>query len=308
MLDEHKKSADIVLSRPLSVLLIDLLRAVGAGDAVMVMPLAKQLTTQEAADVLNVSRPFLIKLLEEKKMAYEKVGRHRRVLAKDVFNYKQAQIQQRGQALSELAASDADLIWYVFANRYVAVIDACSLVSALGRNTLLSLADADLYRVRWSGEILDETERALESLFTERKIPNAAEFANTQRLRMETAFPEARIDQRELSPSISDQLPDSKDAHVIATALACDASVIVTENIKHFPNEILGPLNIESKRADDFIADTIDLYPARALEALATMRKRFNKPEISPEKLLLKYESNRFIQTADLLRPNIATL
>lgn len=196
----------------------------------------------------------------------------------------------------------------MFANRYVAVVDACSLVSALGRNTLLSLADADLYRVRWSDDILDETERALESLFTERKITNAIEFANTQRVRMETAFPEARIDQHELPSSILNQLPDPKDAHVIATALACDASVIVTENIKDFPDSILGPLNIESKSSDDFIADTIDLYPARALEALAVMRKRFNKPEISPEKMLLKYESNGFIQTADLLRPNIATL
>lgn len=196
----------------------------------------------------------------------------------------------------------------MFANRYVAVVDACSLISALGRNTLLSLADADLYRVRWSGEILNETERALESLFTNREIPNAKEFANTQRLRIETAFPEARIDQYELPSSISDQLPDPKDAHVIATALACGASVIVTENSKDFPDKILGPLNIESKPSDDFIADTIDLYPARALEALAMMRKRFNKPELSPEILLLKYESNGFIQTADLLRPNIAAL
>lgn len=110
MLDEQKQSADIVLSRPLSELLIDLLRAVGGGDAVMVMPLAKQLTTQEAADVLNVSRPHLIKLLEQGAMAYETVGRHRRVLAKDVFKFKEAQIKERDAALTELAQSDADLL------------------------------------------------------------------------------------------------------------------------------------------------------------------------------------------------------
>lgn len=89
----------------------------------------------------------------------------------------------------------------MFANRYVAVIDACALVSALGRNTLLSLADAELYRVRWSSEILDETERAL-----------------------------------------------------------------------------------------------------------ATMRQRFQKPSMTADDLLLKYESAGFIQTADVLRPFVGSL
>ncbi len=53
----------------------------------------------------------------------------------------------------------------MFANRFTVLVDACSLVSALGRNTILSLAEAELFRVRWSEEILRETELALAGMF-----------------------------------------------------------------------------------------------------------------------------------------------
>ena len=58
----------------------------------------------------------------------------------------------------------------MLANRFVAVIDACSLVIALGRNTMLSLAEAELFRVRWSSEILDETKITLDKIL-EAKYP-----------------------------------------------------------------------------------------------------------------------------------------
>jgi excisionase family DNA binding protein len=110
ILDEKNNPAEVILTRPLSELFIDLLRAVGGGDAVVVMPLAKQLTTQEAADFLNVSRPHLIKLLENGEMHFETVGRHRRVKAVDVFEYKVKRNQARSQALSELAETDSQFL------------------------------------------------------------------------------------------------------------------------------------------------------------------------------------------------------
>jgi len=110
VLDEKNQPAEVILTRPLSELFIDLLRAVGGGDAVVIMPLAKQLTTQEAADFLNVSRPYLIKLLENGEMQYETVGRHRRVKAVDVFEYKEKRNVVRSAALSDLAAIDEQLL------------------------------------------------------------------------------------------------------------------------------------------------------------------------------------------------------
>lgn len=67
-----------------------------------------ELTTQEAADLLNVSRPFLVKLLEDKMMPFHKVGRHRRIKAEDLFQYKDKRDQERADALAEMAALDSE--------------------------------------------------------------------------------------------------------------------------------------------------------------------------------------------------------
>jgi len=90
--------------------LMEVLRYIGSGDAVTLMPINKQLTTQQAADVLNVSRPYLIKLLDAEKIPYTTVGRHRRISAKDVFDFKAEKASIRRNALDEITQSDADLL------------------------------------------------------------------------------------------------------------------------------------------------------------------------------------------------------
>lgn len=103
-------SAEVVLTPALSTLLMELLRHVGKGDAVTLVPVSQMLTTQQAADILNVSRPFLISLLENERIPYGMVGRHRRIKAEDLFTYKQRRDEERAEALSELAELDADLL------------------------------------------------------------------------------------------------------------------------------------------------------------------------------------------------------
>jgi excisionase family DNA binding protein len=102
--------AEITLTPGLSGLLLELLRHIGKGDAVTLVPVSQMLTTQQAADILNVSRPFLISLLEKGAIPYELVGRHRRIRAEALFAYKHERSQRRSLALSDLAESDADLI------------------------------------------------------------------------------------------------------------------------------------------------------------------------------------------------------
>ena len=110
VLDDEKKPAEITLTPALSALLMELLRHIGRGDAVTLVPVTQMLTTQQAADILNVSRPFLVGLLEKGEIKHMMVGRHRRIKAEDLFAYKRTRDEKRGKALAELAEADAALL------------------------------------------------------------------------------------------------------------------------------------------------------------------------------------------------------
>ncbi len=85
-------------------LLKDILRAMALGQAITLIPEHAELTTVQAANVLNVSRPFLIKLLEAGAVPYHKVGKHRRVRMEDVMSYKRRIDEARAKILDELVA------------------------------------------------------------------------------------------------------------------------------------------------------------------------------------------------------------
>lgn len=93
----------VELPPAVSQMVLSLLMHIGKGEAVTFVPYGAQLTTQQAADLLNVSRPFLIKLLESKAIPYHKVGSHRRVMASDVLDYKRNRHEERAATLDELA-------------------------------------------------------------------------------------------------------------------------------------------------------------------------------------------------------------
>ena len=102
--------ADLVLMPAVARSLMELLRYVGSGRAVTIVPTDEMLTTQQSADILNVSRPYLVKLIEDGQIPHTKVGRHRRVRAEDIFRYRRKRDTERAAALSELAELDAGLI------------------------------------------------------------------------------------------------------------------------------------------------------------------------------------------------------
>jgi excisionase family DNA binding protein len=104
-----EEEESIVIPEAAFDLLIEVLAQMAQGNAVNITPLHAELTTQEAADILNVSRPYLVELLETGQIPFRKVGTRRRVRCEDVLNYKREIDSQRMKVLEELAAQAQEL-------------------------------------------------------------------------------------------------------------------------------------------------------------------------------------------------------
>jgi excisionase family DNA binding protein len=105
-------TAPIELPHAALQLLLRLLSEMAQGNAITVIPFHAELTTQNAADVLGVSRPFIVKQIESGLLPHRMVGTHRRVLFKDLMEYKRMMDQDRHAALDELAAESQRLGLY----------------------------------------------------------------------------------------------------------------------------------------------------------------------------------------------------
>ena len=160
---------------------------------------------------------------------------------------------------------------------FSALLDTCVLVPSRARDVLLETASAGVYRPLWSSEILVELDRTLRMLQGKRGVPPEETDAYLKRLlrQMRTAFPDALVNGWE--PLVATvQLPDPDDRHVVAAAWAGRADVIVTDNLADFPPDAL-PAQLFRQSLDDFLLDSLDLYPAQVVAAAEAVASRTGK-------------------------------
>lgn len=107
--DDKNEGHQVELPTSALRLLVDILAELADGNAVQVVPIHAELTTQEAADLLNVSRPHLVKLLEDGQLPFRRTGKHRRVLFADLMRFKAAREEHSERALQALARQAQEL-------------------------------------------------------------------------------------------------------------------------------------------------------------------------------------------------------
>lgn len=98
----------IKIPMPALMLLGEILKAMGEGKMISLVPIATEVTTQAAAEMLGCSRPHLVKLLEEGKIEYTKVGKHRRIKFDDIANYRKEMKQKQKQLLIDIMNADEE--------------------------------------------------------------------------------------------------------------------------------------------------------------------------------------------------------
>ena len=157
-------------------------------------------------------------------------------------------------------------------------LDTCVLLKPYLCDTLLSIAEADVYRPLWSPTVMAELERNLARRgLDEKRI--------THRLdQMNWAFPGAFVTGYEAL--IREMANDPKDRHVLAAAVHSGAEVLVTENLRDFPPDAIRAYDIEVVGQDTFLLDQLDLRPADVIDALRRQISRYHREPRNIEALL----------------------
>lgn len=163
---------------------------------------------------------------------------------------------------------------------FVALYDANVLYPGSLRDLMIRLGRSGLYQAKWTERILDEAFAAIVS-----EQPELAQKLDGPRNLMNKAIPDVTVtDYEDLIPSLD--LPDPGDRHVLAAAIACNAQVVVTSNLRHFPQTQLQRYNIEAQSPDEFVVNVLELAPARVVSIVQDQARTRTQPDVTFEELL----------------------
>jgi predicted nucleic acid-binding protein len=179
------------------------------------------------------------------------------------------------------------------------IVDACVLVQAAVRDTLLRLFERRLFLARWTDEIIDETVRTLRD-----KLGRTQEQADHLVNELRSHFADAWVEPgyRELIPVMTNH---EKDRHVLAAAVKAECEVIVTYNLKHFSEESLKPHGITVKHPDEFLIELYHMDSEIVVHELHQQGAELKKPRSIAE-VLHSLETCRCTQFVQLIRERLA--
>jgi predicted nucleic acid-binding protein len=181
-----------------------------------------------------------------------------------------------------------------------ALLDACVLAPFPLYDTLLRLADAGLFSPAWSQEILDETERTIIT-----KLDISPSGARRRISQMNRAFDSAMVEGFEKLIPIMANHP--KDRHVLAAAVHCGASIIVTANIADFPPTSLTQHGITATHPDQFLLKLLESDPETVIGVLREQRNAYANPAFSVSDFHNTFSATapKFAEAAELLEATI---
>jgi len=161
----------------------------------------------------------------------------------------------------------------------------------------MQLATADLFRACWSDAIHEEWIR---NVLSARPDLDRAQLERTRDLMNTSVLDSVVTDYERFIPVVT--LPDENDRHVVAAAIRCGASVIITNNTKDFPLAELSKYELEALDPDEFIVQQFHLSPSTVVESARKVRHRLKNPPVSAAQYLITLEMQGLLKTAALLR------
>lgn len=182
--------------------------------------------------------------------------------------------------------------------RFTCVLDTNVIYPLEIRDLLFWFAYYDLYTPKWSVHIFEEWEDVM-------KRKNVPSLEISKRInRANQAFPDALVTNYDkLIDGL--ELPDSDDRHVLAAAIKTNANVIVTNNVKDFPEEYVNSFGLAVKTADDFLTDIIDLNPEAATSAFKELVLNRTNPDLDQFEVLDILRNRGLLNTANYLHSQL---
>lgn len=180
---------------------------------------------------------------------------------------------------------------------FPALLDTCVLYPAYLCDTLLRLAEAEGYRPLWSADILTELQRNV----VEAGVPADRVFRRIAH--MTRSFPDAMV--TGYDTLVDGMTNDPKDRHVLAAAVRANAEVIVTFNMRDFPEPALKAYDVAAIHPDDFLLDQLDLYPGLTVEVLEEQAAAYRREPTTLSRLLPLLERSGLPRFAAEVRRHI---